>query len=337
MFETLKSAWHVPELRKKINEILRYPEDSAGSLMTTEYVALRPDMTVEEALLRIRRTGVDKETIYTCYVTEDRRLLGLVSVKDLLLCENEGARMRDLMHENVIAVATHVDQEEVIQIINKYDLLALPVLDTEKRMVGIITFDDVMDIMEDETTEDMEVMAAMLPSDKPYARETVGELVKRRIPWLLFLMLSSTFTGLIITHFETALAACTALTAFIPMLMDTGGNSGSQSSVAVIRSLSLREIEFKDLPWIIWKEIRVAVICGIVLSGCNFVKMLLVDHLLMHNALVTPVIALVVSLTLIFVVLIAKTIGCILPILADKVGLDPAVMASPFITTTVDA
>jgi len=326
-----------PDMRKQINEILRYPEDSAGSIMTTEYVSLRPSMTVEEAILRIRRTGVDKETIYTCYVTKDRRLIGMVTVKDLLLCSDDETPIADIMEENVISVGTHDDQEEVAQMFTKYNFLALPVVDTELRMVGIITFDDAMDVLEEEATEDMEVMAAMLPSDKPYAREGVMELVKRRIPWLLILMLSSTFTGLIITHFEGALAACAALTAFIPMLMGTGGNSGSQASVAIIRALSLDEVEFKDLPWIIWKEIRVSVLCGVGLAVCNFAKMLLVDRMLMQNPAITIMVALVVSVTIIFVVLLAKTIGCILPIAAKKIGLDPAVMASPMITTIVDA
>ena len=330
-------AQAAPEMRTQINEILRYPEDSAGSIMTTEYVSLRPEMTVGEAILRIRRTGVDKETIYTCYVTQDRNLIGMVSVKDLLLCEDDETKISEIMEENVISVSTHDDQEQVAKMFNKYNFLALPVTDAEGRMVGIITFDDAMDVMEDEATEDMEVMAAMLPSDKPYAREKVMEVVRRRIPWLLFLMLSSTFTGLIIAHFENALAACTVLTAFIPMLMDTGGNSGSQSSVAVIRSLSLGEVEFKDLPKVIWKEIRVAVICGAILSACNFLKMLVVDHFIMQNTAVTATVALVVSITLFFAVLAAKTIGCSLPILAQKIGLDPAVMAAPFITTIVDA
>ena len=326
-----------PDMRKQINEILRYPEDSAGSIMTTEYVSLRPEMTVGEAILRIRRTGVDKETIYTCYVTQDRHLIGMVSVKDLLLCSNDDTPIRDIMEENVISVSTHDDQEQVVQMFSKYNFLALPVTDAEGRMVGIVTFDDAMDVMEDEATEDMEVMAAMLPSDKPYAKEGVFELVKRRIPWLLMLMLSATFTGLIITRFENALAVCTALTAFIPMLMGTGGNSGSQASVAVIRSISLGEVESKDLPWIVWKEIRVAVLCGVILAVCNFVKMLLVDRLLMNNPDITVTVALVVCVTLVFVVLAAKTIGASLPIVAKKIGLDPAVMASPFITTIVDA
>ena len=326
-----------PDMRKQINEILRYPEDSAGSIMTTEYVSLRPNMTVEEAILRIRRTGVDKETIYTCYVTKDRRLIGMVSVKDLLLCSDDDTKISEIMEDNVISVGTHDDQEQVAQMFSKYNFLALPVVDAEQRMVGIITFDDAMDVMEDEATEDMEMMAATLPSDKPYVRAGVWNLVKRRIPWLLILMLSSTFTGLIITHFESALATCAALTAFIPMLMGTGGNSGSQASVAVIRSLSLDEVEFKDLPWIIWKEIRVSVLCGAGLAACNFFKMLLVDRMLMHNPEITVGVAATVSITVIFVVMLAKTIGCTLPMLAKKIGLDPAVMASPLITTIVDA
>ncbi len=326
-----------PDMRKQINEILRYPEDSAGSLMTTEYVSLRPAMTVEEAILRIRRTGVDKETIYTCYVTRDRHLIGTVSVKALLLCADDETPISEIMEENVISVHTHDDQEQVAQMFSKYNFLALPVTDNEGRMVGIVTFDDAMDVMEDEATEDMEMMAAVSPSDKSYARSGVWDLVRRRIPWLLLLMLSATFTGLIITHFENALAVCTVLTAFIPMLMGTGGNSGAQASVAVIRSLSLGEVELSDLPWIIWKEVRVAVLCGVVLAVCNFIKMMLVDRLLFQNPEVTAPVALVVCLTLVFVVLVAKVIGCTLPLAAKRIGLDPAVMASPFITTIVDA
>ncbi len=326
-----------PDLRKQINEILRYPEHSAGSMMTTEYVSLRPAMTVEEAILRIRRTGVDKETIYTCYVTQGRHLLGMVTVKDLLLCDDDETPITELMEENVISVTTHDDQEQVAQMFSKYNFLALPVVDNEGRMVGIVTFDDAMDVMEEEVTEDMEVMAAMLPSDKPYIREGVFELVKRRIPWLLLLMLSSTFTGLIITGMEDALSVWTILTAFIPMLMGTGGNSGSQSSVAVIRSLSLGEVELRDLPRVIWKEIRVSVLCGIILAVCNFGKLLLIDRLLMGNPDVTFLVAAVVSITLAFVVLTAKVIGAAMPVLAKWIGLDPAVMAAPLITTIVDA
>ena len=326
-----------PDMRKDINEILRYPENSAGSIMTTEYVSLRPGMTVEEAILRIRRTGVDKETIYTCYVTKNRTLIGLVSVKDLLLAQDDDETVDKIMETNVISVHTHTDQEEVARMFSKYNFLALPVVDTENRMVGIVTFDDAMDVMEDEATEDMEIMGGMTPSDKTYLRSTVFDLFKHRIPWLLLLMVSATFTGLIITNFESALAAQVALTAFIPMLMDTGGNSGSQSSVTVIRAISLDEIEFSDLPRIVWKEIRTAVLCGATLAAACFVKIMLVDRLLMRNDSITVTVAVVVCITMALTVLIAKIIGAVLPMCAKKIGLDPAVMASPFITTIVDA
>ena len=326
-----------PQMRKEINEILRYPENSAGSIMTTEYVSLRPGMTVEEAILRIRRTGVDKETIYTCYVTRDRTLVGLVTVKDLLLAQDDDTLIQDMMETNVISVNTLTDQEEVAQMFSKYNFLALPVVDTESRMVGIVTFDDAMDVMEDEFTEDMEIMAAMTPSDKTYLRSTVFDLFRHRIPWLMLLMVSATFTGMIITGFEDALAAQVVLTAFIPMLMDTGGNSGSQSSVTIIRALSLDEIEFSDLFRILWKEIRTAVLCGVTLSAACFAKIMLIDRLLMGNTDVTWLVALVVCITMALTVLVAKMVGCSLPLLAKKLKLDPAVMASPFITTIVDA
>lgn len=326
-----------PQMRKDINEILRYPENSAGSIMTTEYVSLRPDMTVEEAILRIRRTGVDKETIYTCYVTRDRLLLGLVTVKDLLLAQDDSLEISELMETNVISVSTQADQEEVAQMLSKYNFLALPVVDGENRMVGIVTFDDAMDVMEDEATEDMEIMGGMTPSDKTYLRSTTFDLFKHRIPWLMLLMVSATFTGLIITKFEHALAAQVALTAFIPMLMDTGGNSGSQSSVTVIRALSLGELSFSDIGRVIWKEIRTAVLCGVALAAACFLKILLVDRLLMGNEDVSITVALVVCITMALTVLMAKVIGCSLPMLAKKIGFDPAVMASPFITTIVDA
>ena len=326
-----------PQMRKEINEILRYPENSAGSIMTTEYVSLRPGMTVEESILRIRRTGVDKETIYTCYVTRDRTLVGLVTVKDLLLAQDDNMLIEDMMETNVISVNTLTDQEEVAQMFSKYNFLALPVVDTENRMVGIVTFDDAMDVMEDEFTEDMEIMAAMTPSDKTYLRSTVFDLFRHRIPWLMLLMVSATFTGMIITGFEDALAAQVVLTAFIPMLMDTGGNSGSQSSVTIIRALSLDEIEFSDLFRILWKEIRTAVLCGVVLSAACFAKIMLIDRLLMGNTDVTWLVALVVCITMALTVLVAKMVGCSLPLLAKKLKLDPAVMASPFITTIVDA
>ena len=326
-----------PQMRKDINEILRYPENSAGSIMTTEYVSLRPDMTVEESILRIRRTGVDKETIYTCYVTRDRLLLGLVTVKDLLLAQDDSMEIGELMETNVISVSTQTDQEEVARMLSKYNFLALPVVDGENRMVGIVTFDDAMDVMEDEATEDMEIMGGMTPSDKTYLRSTTFDLFKHRIPWLMLLMVSATFTGLIITKFEHALAAQVALTAFIPMLMDTGGNSGSQSSVTVIRALSLGELSFSDIGRVVWKEIRTAVLCGIALAAACFLKILLVDRLLMGNEDVSIMVALVVCITMALTVLGAKVIGCSLPMLAKKVGFDPAVMASPFITTIVDA
>ena len=326
-----------PDMRKQINEILRYPEDSAGSIMTTEYVSLRPNMTVEEAILRIRRTGIDKETIYTCYVTRGHKLIGLTSVKDLLLCEDDDATIESIMQEHVITVGTLDDKEQVAQMFSKYNFLALPVVDTENRLVGIVTFDDAMDVMEDEATEDMEIMGGMTPSDKTYLRSSTFDLFKHRIPWLMLLMVSATFTGQIITHFESALAAQVALTAFIPMLMDTGGNSGSQSSVTVIRALSLGEIEFSDLPRVVWKEIRTAVLCGISLAAACFAKIMLVDRLMLGNKDVTCLVALVVCATMALTVLVAKVIGCALPMLAKKLGFDPAVMASPFITTIVDA
>ena len=326
-----------PQMRKEINEILRYPENSAGSIMTTEYVSLRPNMTVEEAILRIRRTGVDKETIYTCYVTKDRTLIGLVTVKDLLLTEDDDTKIEQIMETNVISVSTHTDQEEVAQMFSKYNFLALPVVDAESRMVGIVTFDDAMDVMEDEATEDMEIMGGMTPSDKTYLRSTTLDLFKHRIPWLMLLMVSATFTGMIITGFENALQVQVALTAFIPMLMDTGGNSGSQSSVTVIRALSLGELQFSDILQVIWKEVRTAVLCGITLAAACFAKIMLVDRLLMGNTDVTVMVAAVVCITMALTVLVAKVIGCSLPMLAKKVGFDPAVMASPFITTIVDA
>ena len=326
-----------PEMRSAINQILRYPENSAGSIMTTEYVSLRPQMTVEEAILRIRRQGVDKETIYTCYVTEGRKLLGLVTVKDLLLCPDDETKVEDIMLTNLICVNTHTDQEEVARMFSKYNFLALPVVDKENRMVGIVTFDDAMDVMEDEATEDMEIMGGMLPSEKTYLKSSVFELFKNRIPWLLLLMVSATFTGLIITGFEGALAAQAALTAFIPMLMGTGGNSGSQSSVTVIRALSLDELKFSDLGRVIWKEIRTAVLCGIALAAVCFVKIFLIDRLLFGNTDITVGVNVVVCLALLVTVVVAKLVGAILPLGAKAMGLDPAVMASPFITSIVDA
>ena len=326
-----------PEMRSAINQILRYPENSAGSMMTTEYVSLRPQMTVEESILRIRRQGVDKETIYTCYVTEGRKLLGLVTVKDLLLCDDDDTKVSDIMLTNLICVNTHTDQEEVARMFSKYNFLALPVVDMENRMVGIVTFDDAMDVMEDEATEDMEIMGGMLPSEKTYLRSSAFELFKNRIPWLLLLMVSATFTGMIINSFEGALAAQAALTAFIPMLMGTGGNSGSQSSVTVIRALSLDELRFADLPRVIWKEIRTAVLCGVVLAVVCFAKIWFVDKLLLGNEGITLMVDAVVCLALLVTVLVSKLVGAVLPLGAKALGLDPAVMASPFITSIVDA
>ncbi len=319
-----------PEVRKKINEILHYPEDSAGSIMTIEYVDLKKAMTVEEAFSRIRAIGVDKETIYTCYVTNpDRTLEGLVSVKDLLLA-SKAAVIGDIMQTHVIAASTLDDKEQVANQLQKYDFLALPVVDQENRLVGIVTFDDAMDVLQQENTEDIEKMAAITPTKKPYLKTTVMEIWKKRVPWLLLLMVSATFTGKIIQIYEGALAAQVLLTAFIPMLMDTGGNAGSQASVTIIRGLSLGEIEWTDLLQIIWKETRVAILCGLTLSAANFAKMMLLDRVAL------PV-ALIVCLTLVITVAIAKITGCSLPILAKRIGFDPAVMASPFITTIVDA
>ena len=326
-----------PEMRKEINEILRYPENSAGSIMTTEYVSLRPQMSVAEAIQRIRRTGVDKETIYTCYVTKDRRLLGTVSVKDLLLAADDNTPVSEIMDENVISVTTLTDQEEVAQMLSKYNFLALPVVDTDQRMVGIVTFDDAMDVLVEETTEDIQKMAGMLPSEKTYLRSNAWDLFKHRIPWLMLLMVSATFTGMIISNFENALAAQVVLTAFIPMLMDTGGNSGSQASVTVIRALSLGELELNDLPAVVWKEIKTAVLCGVALASLCFLKIMLFDRMLLGNSGISIMTAFVVCATMAVTVLIAKMVGCTLPMLAKSLGFDPAVMASPFITTIVDA
>ena len=326
-----------PEMRSRINQILRYPDNSAGSIMTTEYVSLRPSMTVEESILRIRRQGVDKETIYTCYVTEGRKLIGLVTVKDLLLAQDDETPIRDMMETNLISVNTHTDQEEVARMFSKYNFLALPVVDKENRMLGIVTFDDAMDVMVDEATEDMEIMSGMLPSEKTYLKSGVFELFKNRIPWLMLLMVSATFTGLIITAFEDALAAQVALTAFIPMLMGTGGNSGSQSSVTVIRSLSLGELKFKDIGIVLWKEVRTAILCGIALAVVCFAKIWLVDRMLLGNEDITLWVNLVVCLALAVTVVIAKVVGGLLPLGAKALKLDPAVMASPFISTIVDA
>ncbi len=319
-----------PEMRNSINEILNYPKDSAGSIMTIEFVDLKEDMTVEDAFTRIRRTGLDKETIYTCYVTDRNRvLLGTVSAKDLMLSE-EDRIISEIMETNPISVNTLEDKEDVVLAFSKYDFLAMPVVDNENRLVGIVTVDDAIDVMQEEATEDIEKMAAITPSEKPYLKTGIFDTCRQRIPWLLVLMLSATFTEKIISHFEDALGRFVILTGFIPMIMGTGGNSGSQSSVTVIRGLSLDEIEFKDIFRIIWKEIRVSLICGIVLAGATYVKMMLLDD-------VTSSIAFIVAATLFFTIFVAKLTGCVLPLFAKKVGFDPAVMASPFITTIVDA
>lgn len=327
-----------PETRKEINEILKYPEDSAGSIMTTECVILRPKMTAEEAIKRIRRTGIDKETIYTCYVSDSSStLIGIVTIKTLLLSDDDEV-IENIMETNVISVNTLDDQEVVAQMFNKYNFLALPVVDKENRLVGIVTVDDAIDVMEEEATEDIQKMAAITPNtEKPYDRIGVFETYGARIPWLLILMISATFTGMIITGFEDALAGSLVLSAFIPMLMDTGGNSGSQASVTVIRALSLGEIEFKDIFKVIFKEARVALLCGITLAIANFAKIMLFDRLVLHNEGITVTVALVVCLTMVVTIFIAKLVGCTLPMIAKKLGFDPAVMASPFITTIVDA
>lgn len=327
-----------PEKRRDINEILRYPENSAGSIMTTEYISLSPKMTVSEAFKRIRETGVDKETIYTCYVLSSfNRLLGLVSAKSLMLEKDENATIESLMQSNVITVNTKMDQEEVAKTLSKYNFMALPVVDSEDRMVGIVTFDDAMDVMVQEATEDIAIMSGQTPYENTYLRTSPWELFKHRIPWLMILMVSATFTGLIITNFETALAVHVILTAFIPMLMDTGGNSGSQSSVTIIRALSLGEVEFKDIGKIVLKEFFTSLMCGIALSVVCFAKVMLIDGLLFGNESVTFMVAFAVSLTMCLTVVIAKLIGCTLPLIAKKIGFDPAVMSSPFITTIVDA
>ena len=326
-----------PEMRRAINHLLRYPEDSVGSIMTTEYVYLTPQMTVGESILRIRRQGVDKETIYTCYVTENRILRGVVTVRELLLCADDEMPISEIMSTDVISVSTATDREEASQLLSHYNFLALPVVDGDNRMVGIVTFDDAMDVLEDAATEDMELMGGMTPSEKTYLKSSPFELFKNRVPWLMLLMVSATFTGLIITAFEGALAAQVALTAFIPMLMGTGGNSGSQSSVTVIRALSLGELRLRDVWHVLGKELATAFLCGIALAAVCFGKIWLVDRTLMGNYDITWQVNLVVCLTLAVTVIAAKLVGCTLPLAAKALKLDPAVMASPFISTIVDA
>ena len=317
------------ETRRDINHLLRYPEDSAGSIMTVEYVDLKESMTVEDAIARIRQVGVDSETINICYVTDaNRKLVGTVALRYLLILPLTDI-IGEVMHENVIYLNTMMDQEEVARQFKKYDFTAMPVVDNEERLVGIITVDDVVDIMEEEATEDMEKMAALIPSDRPYLKTSVFETWKQRMPWLLLLMVSATFTGSIITGFEESLARMAILMAYIPMLMDTGGNAGGQASVTIIRGLSLHEIEYMDVFKVVWKEFRVAFCCGFTLAAANFAKLMIIDKI--------PVtVAMVVCVTLVCAVVIAKFIGCTLPILAKRLGFDPAVMASPFITTIVD-
>ena len=324
-----------PETRRVLNSLLKYPENSAGSMMMTEYISLRPDMTADEAIEHIRQYAIDSENVYTCYVIKSRRLVGVISLRELLLMDRS-ARISNFMITNVISVQTGEDREHAAALFSRYGFIALPVVDAEKRLLGIITVDDAMDVIQEETEEDFAKMAAIAPTDKPYLRTSSFRIWLSRIPWLLLLMVSATFTGMIITGFESALAAQVVLTSFIPMLMGTGGNSGSQASVTVIRGISLGEIEFRDIARVIWKEIKVSVLCGLTLSVATFVKILLVDKLLL-NVPITILVAAVVCIALLFTVIVAKVIGCSLPMLAKKVGFDPAVMASPFITTIVDA
>ena len=322
------------DMRKQINELLKYPEDSAGSIMTTEFIVLRPDMTAEMAIKRIRRTGVDKETIYTCYVTDNNnRLIGISTVKDLLLADDDDL-VNDLMEENVISVNTLDDQEQVAQMFSNYNFLALPVVDNENRLVGIVTIDDAIDVIQEEATEDIEKMAAVLPSDKPYMKTSVWGIYRKRIPWLLVLMLSATFTSTIISSFEGALASVIVLSSFIPMITGSGGNAGSQASVSVIRALSLGEIEFKSMFRVLWKELRVSILCGATLAAANFIKLMIFDLNGNPNAFM---IALVVSLTLLGTIMMSKIVGSSLPLLASKIGFDPAVMANPLISTVCDS
>ena len=323
-------AQAAPDTRQMINELLKYPEDSAGGVMTTEFMELRPDMTVRQAMDAIRKNGIDKETINNCYVTNpDRTLVGVVSLRSLVLEKNEDRRIDDFMDTNVVSVTTSTDQEQTSHLFEKYGLLAVPVVDGEKRLVGIVTVDDAISILQDEADEDIAKMSAMAPTDKPYFRRSMWDLYKSRAPWLLFLMVSATFSSLVIRSYEDALAAVTVLTAYIPMLTDTGGNAGSQSTSTIIRGIALGEIRGRDLPRVLWREFRVAILCGGTLAVCNFVKLLVFDHIAM------PVAA-VVCLTLVLTVLISQLLGTLLPVTANRIGIDPAVMASPLITTIVD-
>lgn len=324
------------EKREAINTVLNYPEDSAGSIMTLEYISLLPTMTIGDALKKVKTAGIRSETVYTCYVVEKHKLLGVITAKDLLTCDDEEI-IADVMEKNIISVNTHTDKEEVAAVFSKYDFLSLPVVDNEFCIVGIVTVDDAIDVLQEEAEEDFQKMAAITPTDKPYLRTSAFSIWKSRVPWLLILMISATFTGLIISSFEDALSKLVVLTAFIPMLMDTGGNSGSQASVTVIRGISLGEISIKDIFKVMWKELRVSLLCGATLFAASFLKVIVIDGLLMGNSEVSVTVALVVALTLWVTVFFAKLIGCSLPLVAKKMGLDPAVVASPFITTIVDA
>lgn len=327
------------ETRKLINDILKYPEDSAGSIMTTEFIDLRPTMTVADAVKHIRRDGFDSETINTCYITDEgKHLIGLISIRTLILAD-ESAILQDIMEDNVISVTTLTDQEEATSMISRYNFTVMPVVDGEQRLVGIITVDDAMDVMEDEATEDIEKMGGVTPVDKPYLRTSPFRFFLARIPWLLLLMIGATFTGIIIDKYEGVVSSSLFLTLviFIPMLMDTAGNSGSQTSVTIVRSLSLEDIEFGDILRVIWTEIRVAVLCGVCLAIVAFGKIMLVDRMLMGNDSVTFAVAAAVCLSMVLVVVAAKLIGCVLPMILDKLHVDPTFATSPVITTLVDA
>lgn len=323
-----------PSLRRQINELLKYPEDSAGSIMTVEYVSLNKNLTVGQCFEKIRREGINKETVYTCYVTEKRKLIGTVSVKDLLLAEQD-ISVSEIMETNLISINAYEDKEIVAQMFSKYDVLALPVVDHDDRIIGIVTVDDAMDVMEDEATEDIERMAAITSSDKAYLKTGVFSIWKTRIPWLVLLMLSATFTGIILNSFEESLSVFPVLISFIPMLMGTGGNAGGQSSATVIRGMAVGEIELSDILRVLWKELRVAILCGVTVAVVGYLKLFFIDNMIFGLDVSYPEMA-VVSLTLMVTVVAAKIVGCALPIIAKAVHLDPAVMAGPFITTIVD-
>ncbi len=327
-----------PQNRQQINELLEYPDDSAGSIMTTEFVSFSADMTVEQGFDKIRKTGINSETIYTCYVTDNRKhLIGVVTVKEMLLAGKTDV-LRDIMDDSVITVETLDDKEQVAMMLSKYDFLALPVVDREGCLVGIVTVDDAVDVLQEEATEDIQKMAAILPNEKPYLKQSIWSIWKARVPWLLLLMVSATFTGLILNTYEASLSdISTVLIACVPMLMDTGGNAGGQASVTIIRSIALGDIEFKDLFKVLWKEIRVSILLAATLAVACFVKLTLIDNLLFGYKDYTPLLCLTVSLALFVTIIMAKIVGCLLPMFAKKIKLDPAVMASPFITTIVDA